>query len=214
MAKYEFLKKLFGEEDDGSPKSMTYDELENAIKADGSIKLYNLSEGGYVSKEKLDAKIAELSGLKAQLEEASKEIQSYKDMDIEGIKASARDWEKKYKADLEKMEKKIEEQEYDYQVMELANGLKFSSASAKRAFLADIKKNRLSRKDGKVLGFDDYVNQYRESDPDAFVKEAPKEPEQPKPKFSEQKTKTPKTKLSLSELMSMANEGKDVSSFM
>ncbi len=35
----------------------------------------------------------ERDGLQAQLAEANKAIQSYKDMDIEGVKQAAKDWE-------------------------------------------------------------------------------------------------------------------------
>lgn len=83
---YEFLKKLFGTQKDGEePKAMTYAELEEAIDADKKIQIVDLKAGGYVSKDKLDAKITELDGVKQQLTDANAEIQSYKDMDIEGI---------------------------------------------------------------------------------------------------------------------------------
>ena len=41
----------------------------------------------------------ERDGLKTQLSDANTEIQSYKDMDIEGIKQAAADWEAKYNTD-------------------------------------------------------------------------------------------------------------------
>ena len=84
---YEFLKKLFGTPKDGeAPKAMTYEELEAAIDADKKIQVVDIKSGGYVSKEKLDAKITELDGVKQQLADANTEIKSYKDMDIDGIK--------------------------------------------------------------------------------------------------------------------------------
>ncbi len=56
-----FLKKLFGTPKDGEePKAMTYAELEAAIDADKKIQVVDVKAGGYVSKEKLDAKITEL----------------------------------------------------------------------------------------------------------------------------------------------------------
>lgn len=67
---YEFLKKLFGTPKDGEePKAMTYAELEAAIDADKKIQVVDVKAGGYVSKEKLDAKITELDGVKQQLSE-------------------------------------------------------------------------------------------------------------------------------------------------
>ncbi len=47
---YEFLKKLFGKNEDGTPKSLTYDELETAIDGDKKLRIVNLEDGGYVAK--------------------------------------------------------------------------------------------------------------------------------------------------------------------
>ena len=87
---YEYLKKLF-KEVDGQPEAITAEELIKRIQADKNLNIVNLKEGGYVSKDKFDAKETELTGIKTQLADANKEIQSYKDMDIEGIKKSAQD---------------------------------------------------------------------------------------------------------------------------
>lgn len=89
---YEFLKKLYGTPAEGEqPKSMTYAELEAAIDAAEGLKLINLSDGGYVSQADLDAKVTELMGIRQQLDDANTTIQSYKDMDIDGIRQSAAD---------------------------------------------------------------------------------------------------------------------------
>ena len=101
---YEFLKKLFGTQKDGEePKAMTYAELEAAIDADKKIQVVDVKAGGYVSKEKLDAKITELDGVRQQLTDANAEIKSYKEMDIDGIKKSAKDWEDKYNHDTQEL---------------------------------------------------------------------------------------------------------------
>ena len=53
----------------------------------------------------------------------------------------------------------------------MAGGLKFSSASAKKAFLSDLTAKKLTLEDGKLLGFEDYVKTYKEQDPGAFAPE-------------------------------------------
>ena len=63
--------------------AIEYAELEAAIDADKKIQVVDVKAGGYVSKEKLDAKITELDGVKQQLSDANTTIQSYKDMDPE-----------------------------------------------------------------------------------------------------------------------------------
>ena len=71
------------------------------------VRFADLSEGGYVAKEKFDTKVTELSGVKQQLEDANKEIQSYKDMDVDGIKKSVTDWEQRYEKDTASLKKQM-----------------------------------------------------------------------------------------------------------
>lgn len=221
---YTFLQKLFGEVKEGEqPKAMTYEELEAAIDAEEGLQLINLKDGGYVPKEKLDSKIAELSGVKKQLEDASKEIKSYQDMDIDGIKKAASDWEEKYKTDTAALNEQMQKQAYEFAVRDAANGLNFTSNAAKKQFIADVVEKNLPLENDKLLGFEDYVTAYKESDPGTFVVE--KEPEEPteptvpkaKPKFSstpaKQTVQNPGgQRFSLTEMMRKANEGASIDS--
>lgn len=59
----------------------------------------------------------------------------------------------------------------DFAAQSAAAGIKFSSESAKRAFLSDLKAKKLTRQEGKLLGFEDYLKSYREADPGAFAPE-------------------------------------------
>lgn len=82
-------------------------------------------------------------------------------------------------------EKQLAEQAYDFAIKENSAKLKFSSNSAKKAFMSDLKAKKLSMENGKILGFDDFVNAYKEQDAGAFITEStePKNTE-PKPSFS------------------------------
>lgn len=113
----------------------------------------------------------ERNGLKEQLTTANTEIQSYKDMDIDGIKQKATDWETKYNTDTQALQQQLQEQAYGYAVDKAIGGVKFSSTAAKKAFTADLKAKALKLEDGKLLGLDDYVKAYKEMDPDAFAAE-------------------------------------------
>lgn len=97
------------------------------------VRYVDLSEGGYVSKEKYDSKVTELSGVKKQVEDANKEIQSYKDMDIDGIKKSAEDWKAKYESDTKALNDKMKEQEYSHVADMFMSQYKFSSKQIGRA---------------------------------------------------------------------------------
>ena len=59
-----------------------------------------------------------------------------------------------------------------YAAASAAGALKFTSESAKKAFLADLDAKKLPlQDDGKLLGFDDFVASYRKTDPGAFAPE-------------------------------------------
>lgn len=94
-----------------------------------------------------------------------------------------------YEASKKDYEAKLAKQQYEFAVKEKVAEIKFSSISAKKAFIADLMQNPLQVKDGKLLGFDDFVNGYKEQDAGAFVSEDDskdkKDPEEgKKPVFS------------------------------
>ena len=168
---YDYLKALFGTDENGNPAALTFEQLEQAIAANKELKLVNLADGGYVSKDKFDAKETELTGVKQQLATANTTIQSYKDMDIDGIKAKAGEWETKYNTDTQALKDQLAATEYGFAVKEAVAGLKFSSESAKKAFVADLAAKKLPFQEGKLLGLEDFAKTYKETDPDAFLQE-------------------------------------------
>lgn len=113
----------------------------------------------------------ERDGLQTQLNAANATIQSYKDMDIDGIKAKAGEWETKYNTDTQALKDQLAATEYGFAVKEAVAGLKFSSESAKKAFVADLTAKKLPLQEGKLLGLEDFSKTYKESDPDAFLPE-------------------------------------------
>ena len=150
---YEYLKKLF-KEVDGKPEAITAEELIKRIQADKNLNIVNLKDGGYVSKDKFDAKETELTGIKTQLADANKEIQSYKDMDIEGIKKSAQEWETKYKTDTAALNDKLTAQERKHQTDMFLSGYKFTSKAAQAGIRMEFDKKEFKLEDGVfVVGF-------------------------------------------------------------
>lgn len=217
---YEFLKKLYGTQNEGGqPKAMTYAELEAAIDADQDIQIVDLKAGGYVSKEKFDAKNMELTGVKDQLKSANAEIQSYKDMDIEGIKQKAADWETKYNADTQALNDKLDAQERSHQVDRFFDQYKFSSVPAMRGVRDEFEKKEFQLMDGKFLGAEDFMKGLMENEDykGAFVTEEPApsgnpDPEQQPtrfPRFSQTTNSAQQQshpKMSLAEMMRKKNE--------
>ena len=137
---YEFLKKLFGEPKDGEqPKAMTYAELESAIDADKDLALYNLNEGGYVAKAKLDAKIAELKGTQKQLEDANAAIKGFEGQDVDGIKKQVEDWQKKYDTDTKALQEQIAASNRTHAEEMFLSGYQFTSKAARNGVLAEVR---------------------------------------------------------------------------
>lgn len=167
----EFLKAILGEE--------LYSQVEEKINSynsgeknkDNQVKIVNLSEGKYIGKEKFDAKETELDGVRQQLEDANATIKTYEDMDVEGIKKSVQDWQTKYDEDTKDLQDKLAKKDYDYAVEKRVEGIKFSSTSAKKAFTSDLIAKGLKLENDNLLGFDDFVKEYKEADPTAFVNE-------------------------------------------
>ena len=140
---------------------------------------YVMAENGRdIEKVKTKLTVAETARdeYKEQLEAANTTIQSYKDMDIEGIKQSASDWEKKYNDDLKAMQDKLEGQAYDFALKEYVSGYQFTSDLVKEAVIAQLKAQGFKLNDGKFLGADDFMKQLKEANPSAFADADIKQP--------------------------------------
>ncbi|MGL5751066.1 MAG: phage scaffolding protein [Paraclostridium sp.] len=113
----------------------------------------------------------EVEGLKNQLTEANTQIQSFKDMDVDGIKQSAEDWKVKYETTTQELNDKLKAKDYEYNAKDFLGQFKFSSERAKMSVLEEFKSKNFTYENGKFLGGDEYINQLKESDPGAFIKE-------------------------------------------
>lgn len=118
----------------------------------------------------------------------------------------------KYDNDSKAWEAKTAKQKRKYAIEAKAAALKFSSASAKRAFLHDAEKAATIKLDGDdLLNYSEFVEQYRAADPGAFIQDKPNDPEpqgdpQPQPTIVlPGKSTPPKKKMSLSEMMKAKN---------
>ena len=214
---YEFLKALFNDES-GNPTSLTFDQLTERLSAATDIKLANIADGGYVSKEKHTAKITELNGVRQQLDDANREIQSYKDMDIDGIKQKASEWENKYNTETAALNEKLAQQERAFARDLFFKSYQFSSQFAEDGVKAAFDKQGFKLVDGEFMGAKDYMNKLMTDDAtkSAFVFEPADggneggDPQPPyQPQFSQQQRQPqnpPKPKKTLEDWMKMANE--------
>ena len=157
----DFMKSILGEE--------LYGQVEEKVNAhnaaeenkDKQVKIENINGGGYVSKEKYLTLKTKADGLEEQLGTANTEIQSYKEMDIDGIKQKAQEWETKYATDTQALQEKMNQQTYQFEAERYLGNYKFSSELAKKAAVSEFLKKKFQLQDGKFLGADDFMKQMK-----------------------------------------------------
>lgn len=164
-------------------------------------------EGLNLEKETIDSIMAEYGKttqglreerdtLKSQLSDANKEIQSYKDMDIDSIKKSADDWKTKYE-EMEANQKAEKEKSIrDERTNAFFNDVKFASESAKAGVIAEFNKKdfKYDEESKKFLGASEWLNELKDKDSGAFLSDVAN------PKFTTNPT-APKNTSSLDEVI-------------
>lgn len=119
---------------------------------------------------------ADLSDIQKQLTAANENADK-----LAEAQKSLSSLQKKYETETKAWEAKNAQQAYEFAVREKANTLKFSSEAAKREFIRDAIAKDFKMEQNNLLGFDDYVNIYKESDPGAFAVEKESEPPKANP---------------------------------
>lgn len=138
------------------------------------LKAFNLSDedvqkimdlhGADIEKQKrsIETLTAERDDFKSRLEEANGKLEGYDP-----------EWKTKAEQAQTEADAKINKIRRGYLLKEAAGGVKFSSESAKKAFLSDLEAAELPVQEDKVLGFEDFLSKYKESDPSAFLPDKP-----------------------------------------
>lgn len=139
-------------------------------------------EGLELNKETIDTIMAEYGkttqglreerdNLKTQVEDANKEIQSYKDMDIDSIKKSADDWKTKYE-EMEANQKAEKEKSIrNERTNAFFNDIKFASESARAGVIAQFNEKdfKYDEETKKFLGANEWLKDLKEKDSGAFL---------------------------------------------
>ena len=167
----EFLKQILGDD--------LYSQVENKVNSYNSdeknknnqVKIVNLSEGNYVGKDKFDAKETEITDLKQQLNNANKQIDDFKEMDIDSIKKTADEYRQKFEQAQKEADTKIKEMQYDSDLTENMKTLKINDYLHAEKLKKMIKEKKLPFENGKLIGGDDVVNMYKEKYPSVFKNE-------------------------------------------
>ena len=108
-------------------------------------------------KQTIAALTAERDAARGQLGEANGKLEGYDP-----------DWRVKVQQAEQQVQDQLVAIERNSAAELAAAGLAFSSKSAKKAFMADLKAADLPVKNGEILGFSEFVQAYRAKDPAAF----------------------------------------------
>lgn len=178
------------------------------------VRFVDLSEGGYVSAEKYNAKITALSELNEDLKgQITKRDADMNDLNakltaaqtdagkLTEAQTALSDLQTRYETERGEWESKAQKQAYEFKVREKANALKFTSPAVKRDFISQAMAKEFASEGDNLVGYDDFVKQYTTDNPGAFTPDAPA-PQIVAPNGSY----TPPGKKSLADLMREKNE--------
>lgn len=158
---------------------MTRDFLKNLGLEDSVIDKVLDENMQDIGKEKSKTTTAqtELAGAREKLQTTQTELETLKSSngDIAAVQKQLSDLQAKYDTETEQYKTQIADRDYfDAVTHAIAEkNIKFSSKAAEKAYISDLKANRLELKDGTLVGFDDYHKAQLEADPSAFQSDKP-----------------------------------------
>lgn len=134
----------------------------------------NSRDIGHEKQRTMDA-MDECRSIKEQLEKKTEEYNVLKGNteDVSSIQKQLEELQRKYETETKQYLAQISERDYSDAINRAitSKGLKFSSKSAERAFIADLKDKKLELKDGELQDFDGFIDSQKKADPDAFASE-------------------------------------------
>ena len=122
------------------------------------------------AEQERDSYKTQTDGLQTQLDEANKQIDGFKDLDVEGIKKAADDWKEKAEKAKADADAQIESMKFDYALSEVLTGAKAKNTKAVKALL-DM--DGLKYNDGKIVGLDEQIEQLKADNDYLFESDKP-----------------------------------------
>ena len=179
----DFLEALF------ESGAITWEQFKAGVEKAG-YKIADLSTGNYVAKKKyedeLKAKDDTITELNTQISTRDNDLATIKN-DLEKAKNSGADSQTtidtlntqlsalqgEYDKAKSDYEAKLAGQQYEFAVTEFANGLQFTSRAAKEQFKNEMISAKLTMKDKAIVGANDFLTSYKETNADSFKVEEP-----------------------------------------
>ena len=163
---------------------MKRDFLKSIGVADDLIDKIMAENGDDIEREKKVAEKAkaDLNETRQQLDKLQADYDTLKKNanDVSGVQSKLDELQKKYDTDTAALQAQLSARDYTDAISaaisgyDKGKGLRFSSKGAEKAFTVALKEKKLTLKDGALEGFEDFVKEQMESDPDSFSSNKPK----------------------------------------
>lgn len=148
-----------------------FESLPEEVKTKYGEKELIINDGTYIPKAKFDSLNETKKDLENQLKETNEKVQELSKVNPDEMQQKINELQQKYDEDMKALNDKYDKREYEIKLNDYVKDLKFSSKGSKRAFIEDLKAKDLKFENDKLVGFDDFVESYKENDPSTFVKE-------------------------------------------
>ena len=107
-----------------------------------------------------------LEGVKGQLSQANEQIAGFKELDIEGVKQKAAEWEQKYNQAAQDSAREIEQLKFDFA---LDKELTKAQARNPKAVKALLDRDALKYDKGKIIGLEEQLETLTKNEDSAFL---------------------------------------------
>lgn len=155
------------------------DEQKESVKKNIGEEVYSKGE----FEKKVRKAEDERDQYKTRAETAEETLKGFDGKDFETITKERDEWKEKAETAKKDYDAKIAEREKNDLLKEAFESVKFSSESAKKAVMADIAAS-VTVKDGKLIGFNDLLEDAKKNDAGAFVDEQEQKSEQNQATFT------------------------------
>lgn len=144
--------------------------------------------GDFLSDREVEKKLSKLQTenetLKERAETAEETLKGFEGKNFEEITKDRDEWKRKAEEAERNHAEKMAEHEKKELLKEAFADIEFTSTAAKNAIVAQISEN-VSVKNGKLIGFNDLLEDAKKNDASAFVDKAQADLEQKKAKFTQ-----------------------------
>ena len=143
--------------------------------------------GDFLSEKEVEKKLSKLQteneSLKERAETAEETLKGFEGKDLDAMQKEIDDWKEKATKAESEYNAKMAEHEKQELLKEAFADIEFTSTAAKNAIMAQIGEN-VSVKNGKLIGFNDLLEDAMKNDASAFVNKEQQSLEQNKARFT------------------------------